>query len=101
MTQPHGGIGNLTPNPAQVQIATSYTRSRLVCAAARLGVADVLQDEVRSVDWLAESCKVDADVLYRLRDLASVGFAEETAPIHFPADLSGHERAITWIHRLI
>jgi hypothetical protein len=66
MTQPDGGIGNLTPKAALVEMAMSYARSRMLCAAARLGVADVLKDEVCSVDCLAESCHADADALYLL-----------------------------------
>ena len=84
MTQPSGGIGNVTPNAALVQMAMSYSRSRMLCAAARLGIADALGDEVRSVDSLAETCHADADALYRLlRALASIGVTEETTPRHF------------------
>ncbi|MEK1929184.1 MAG: hypothetical protein AAAC47_05250, partial [Pararhizobium sp.] len=64
MTQP-AGIGNVTPNAALVEMAMSYARSRMLCAAVRLGVADALGDEVRSVDLLAETCQADADALYR------------------------------------
>jgi hypothetical protein len=42
-----------------------YSRSRVLCAATRLGVADALGDEVRSVNHLAETCQADVDVLYR------------------------------------
>jgi hypothetical protein len=84
MTQPSSGIGNVIPNAALVEMAMSYSRSRMLCAAARLGVADALGDEVRSVDLLAESCQADADALYRLlRALASIGITEETTPRHF------------------
>jgi hypothetical protein len=78
------GIGNVTPNTELVQMAMAYARSRVLCAAARLGVADALGDEVRGVDDLAESCKADVDALYRLlRTLASIGITEETTPRHF------------------
>jgi len=84
VTQPSGSIGNVTPNAALVQMAMSYSRSRMLCAAARLGIADALGDEVRSVDSLAETCHADADALYRLlRALASIGVTEETTPKHF------------------
>jgi len=84
VTQPSGGIGNVTPNAALVQMAMSYSRSRMLCAAARLGIADALGDEVRSVDSLAETCHADADALYRLlRALASIGVTEETTLKHF------------------
>jgi O-methyltransferase domain/Dimerisation domain len=82
MDQP--GIGNVAPNAALVQMAMAYARSRMVCAAARLGVADALGDEVRSVDAVAAQCQANADALYRLlRALASIGIAEETAPRQF------------------
>jgi hypothetical protein len=65
-------------------MAMAYSRSRMLCAAARLGVADALGDEVRSVGFLAEKCEADADALYRLlRALASIGVTEETTPEHF------------------
>lgn len=84
MAQSDGGIGNVTPNTALLQMAMSYSRSRIVCAAARLGIADALGDEVRSVDRLAEMCNADADALFRLlRALASIGITEETTPKHF------------------
>ncbi len=62
----------------------AYSRSRVLCAAARLGVADALGDDVRSVDHLAAACQSDADALYRLlRALAAIGVTEETEPEHF------------------
>lgn len=84
MTQPKSGIGNVTANTALVEMAMAYSRSRVLCAAARLGVADALGDEVRSVEALAETCQADADALYRLlRALAAIGLTEETEPRHF------------------
>jgi hypothetical protein len=83
MTQ-GGGIGNVTTNTGLVEMAMAYSRSRMLCAAARLGVADALGDEVRSVGFLAEKCQADTDALYRLlRALASIGVTEETTPEHF------------------
>ena len=65
-------------------MALAYRRSTVLCAAARLGVADVLGDEVRAVDFLAGTCQADADALYRLlRTLASMGVTEETSPKQF------------------
>jgi hypothetical protein len=84
MAQTNGGIGNVIPNTALVEMAMAYSRSRMLCAAARLGVADALGDEVRDVGFLAEKCQADPDALYRLlRALASMGVTEETAPEHF------------------
>lgn len=84
MTQSSGGIGNVTPNRGLVEMAMAYSRSRILCAAARLGVADALADEIRDVAFLAEKCQADPDALYRLlRALASLGVIEETTPDHF------------------
>ncbi|WP_263351464.1 methyltransferase [Acidicapsa acidisoli] len=84
MVQSNSGIGNVTPNTGLVEMAMGYSRSRMLCAAARLGVADALGDEVRSVGFLAEKCQADATALYRLlRALASIGVTKETTPEHF------------------
>jgi len=84
MAQSDGGIGNVTANADLVQMAMGYSRSRVLSAAARLGVADALGDEVRSADELAEACSADADALFRLlRALAGIGIIEETTPKHF------------------
>jgi hypothetical protein len=84
MAQPNSGIGNVTTNTGLVEMAMAYSRSRVLCAAARLGVADALGDEVRSVGFLAEACQADAGALYRLlRALASIGMTEETTSEHF------------------
>jgi hypothetical protein len=74
IVQLSGGIGNVTTNTGLVEMAMAYSRSRILCAAARLGIADALGDEIRSVGFLAEICQADADALYRLlRALASIG----------------------------
>jgi hypothetical protein len=84
MAQSDGGIGNVITNAELVQMAMAYSRSRVLCAAARLGVADALGDDVRSLDHLAKSCQADADALFRLlRALAAIGVTEETTPKHF------------------
>ncbi|HZZ38704.1 MAG TPA: methyltransferase [Acidobacteriaceae bacterium] len=84
MAESEGGIGNVTPNAALVQMAMAYSRSRVLCAAARLGVADALGEEACSVDEVAAVCGADADALYRLlRALASIGVTEEATPRHF------------------
>jgi hypothetical protein len=84
MAEPKSGIGNVTTNTGLVEMAMAYSRSRVLCAAARLGVADALGDEVRSVGFLAGKCQADANALYRLlRALAGIGVTEETTPEHF------------------
>ena len=81
MAQPNSGIGNVMANTELVEMAMAYSRSRVLCAAARLGVADAMGDEVRSVAFLAEKCQADANALYRLlRALAAIGVTEETTP---------------------
>lgn len=84
MAQPSSGIGNVTANTSLVAMAMAYSRSRVLCAAARLGVADALGDEVRSISFLAEECHADPDGLFRLlRALASIGITAEITPEHF------------------
>ncbi len=65
-------------------MAMSYFRGRALCAAARLGVADALGRDERSVERLAAACRADPDALRRLlRALASFGIAVETRPGFF------------------
>jgi len=59
----NSGIGNVTANTGLVEMPCLF-RSRVLCAAARLGVARSLGDEVRSVGFLAEECAADAGALY-------------------------------------
>jgi hypothetical protein len=78
------GIGNVAANSELVEMAMAYARSRVLCAAARLGIADALGEEVRSVDQISETCQADPDAMYRLlRALAAIGLAQETSPRHF------------------
>jgi len=78
------GIGNVTGNTALVEMAMAYSRSRIVCAAARLGIADALAARERTVDDLAKTCSADPASLYRLlRALAILGITSETAPRRF------------------
>lgn len=71
-------------NVALVEIAQGYFRSRALCAAARLGVADALGDRERTLEHLAAACQAEPGGLYRLlRALASFGVVAETAPGNF------------------
>lgn len=54
IAQSNSGIGNVIPNTEFVQMAISYARSHILWAAARLGVADALADEVHGADDLAK-----------------------------------------------
>lgn len=67
-----------------VELAMAYTRSCMLCAAARLQVADALGDTERSVDELAAACGADRGALHRLlRALAALGLTREVAPGRF------------------
>ncbi|HEY1742580.1 MAG TPA: methyltransferase [Granulicella sp.] len=84
MSEVSSGIGNVIPNAELLKMAMAYSRSRILCAAARLGVADALGDAERSIEYLADTCQADPDALYRLlRALASIGVTTETMPAHF------------------
>jgi hypothetical protein len=77
-------IGNVTANTQLVDMAMSYSRSCILCAAARLGIADALGDDERTVEEVAQICNADADSLYRLlRALAVLGITTESAPRRF------------------
>ena len=79
-----GGIGNVTDSTTLVEMAMGYARSRVLCAAARLGIADLLADRGKTVDQLAAECGADAGSLYRLlRALASFGIVAEIEPQSF------------------
>jgi hypothetical protein len=78
------GIGNVTSNPDLVAMAMAYSRSRILCAAARLGVADALTDGERKIEAIAGACGADPDSLYRLlRALSGIGITAETVPGSF------------------
>jgi ubiquinone/menaquinone biosynthesis C-methylase UbiE len=85
MTMAHScGIGNVIQNSKLTDMAMGYARSRVLCAAARLGVADALGDAERSVDELAAACHADPAALHRLlRALASFNVVAETRPARF------------------
>jgi hypothetical protein len=78
------GIGNVTSTTDLVAMAMAYSRSRIVCAAARLGVADALAAGESKVEDIALACGADPDSLYRLlRALAGIGITAETVPRSF------------------
>lgn len=84
MNSSRGAIGNVTATPALVEMAMAYSRSCVLCAAARLGIADALGDDERSIEELAAACASDVQALYRLlRTLASLGITAETSPGRF------------------
>jgi len=84
MAGSRGAAGNVAQNKALTEMAMGYFRSRVLCAAARLGVADALGDDERSVDQLAVLCGAQPAHLYRLlRALASFGVVAESTPERF------------------
>jgi O-methyltransferase domain len=77
-------ISKVASSSALVEIAMAQMRSRMVCATARLGIADALAGGECSVDELAQACKADHDSLYRLlRALSVFGITAEVAPSQF------------------
>jgi len=83
-------IGNVKLNGALTSMAMGYTRSRVLCAAARLGVADALGNEEKTVEQLAHLCQANPAALYRLlRAMASFGLLRETASRRFSLTPSG------------
>jgi hypothetical protein len=84
MPQSPAAIGNVSQNKALTEIAMGYSRSRILCAAARLGVADALGDDERSITEIAQMCGANPSSLYRLlRALASFGVVCEISPERF------------------
>src|SRR5262249_10490991 len=75
-----------------VEIAMAYQRSRVLCTAARLGVADVLKEGERSVQEIARSCAADAATLHRLlRTLAAMGVVAQSRQDSFVLTESGEQ----------
>jgi len=64
-----------------MQMMTGHYVSQGICVAAKLGIADLLQDSSKTVDELAQSTDTNAQSLYRImRVLVSHGiFAESTS----------------------
>jgi ubiquinone/menaquinone biosynthesis C-methylase UbiE len=83
----------LTFNNPLTEMAMGYFRSRVLVAAARLGVADAFQDGELTTEQLATACQADPGSLYRLlRALASFGVVVETKPGSF--ELTDEGRAL-------
>ena len=75
-----------------VEIAMAYQRSRVLCAAARLGVADALKEGERSVQEIAGPCAAETASLHRLlRTLAAMGVVAQSRPDCFVLTESGEQ----------
>src|SRR6185436_6946719 len=73
-----------SPSKTLHDMATGYFRGRVLCAAARLGIADVMDTGERTVAELAAASHSDPSSLYRLlRALGTFGIVRETAPATF------------------
>lgn len=71
-----------SPRPAEaldmLSLITSYRVTQVIHVAARLGVADLLTDGDRDIEYLAERTRTHASSLYRvLRALAGLGIVRE------------------------
>src|SRR2546425_6253138 len=71
-----------SPPPSAVfPLITAYMTSQVIYVAARLGIAELLQDGARSGDELARATGTHAPSLRRLlRGLAVVGVVDEVEP---------------------
>jgi trans-aconitate methyltransferase len=77
-------IGNVTASTDLLEMAMAFGPSCVLCAAARLGVADALGDAERSASEVATTCSADPSSMYRLlRAMAALGLLNETSPQHF------------------
>jgi O-methyltransferase domain/Dimerisation domain len=77
-------IGNVTASTDLLEMAMGFAPSCVLCAAARLGVADALGDAERSASEVATACNADPSSMYRLlRAMAALGLLNETSPQHF------------------
>jgi hypothetical protein len=77
-------IGNVIASNELQEMATAYGPSCVLCAAARLGIADALGDAERTASDVATACKADAPSMYRLlRAMAALGLLNQTSPQHF------------------
>lgn len=77
-------IGNVIGPNELLDMAMAYGPSCVLCAAARLGVADALGDAERSAWDVATACQADPAFMYRLlRAMAALGLLNQTSPQHF------------------
>jgi DNA-binding MarR family transcriptional regulator len=77
-------IGNVTAPSGLLEMAMAFGPSCVLCAAARLGVADALGEAERSASEIAAACRADPSSMYRLlRAMAALGLVEEAQSQHF------------------
>jgi hypothetical protein len=69
----------MTAGRALIQLSTGFILARAVYAAAKLGIADLLDEGPRRATELAEKPGVNADALFRIkRLLASAGILKQS-----------------------
>ncbi|MEK1887528.1 MAG: methyltransferase [Phyllobacterium sp.] len=95
MTEPeHASFQSLPPHVQLIQLGTAYWTSRVVYAAAKLGLADQIGGGAKSAEELAGSVGAHAPSLHRLmRALASLGILTERPERRFA--LTDLGRALT------
>lgn len=75
---------DISPSVTMFQMVRAFFISRAIYIAAKLGLADLLKDEPRSSEELAQATGTDPSALYRLmRALASVGLFVEDSQQRF------------------
>jgi len=73
-----------SPMMAFVELVSGFWISQAMNVAAKLGIADLLTEEAKSIDELAQATNTHTPSLYRLlRTLASVGVFTEVEPHRF------------------
>jgi len=72
------------PQEAMLKLISGFWISRAIYIAAKLGIADLIKDQPRTVDQLATATGTHAPSLYRvLRALASVGVFADDGDLRF------------------
>ncbi|NEP63408.1 MAG: methyltransferase [Symploca sp. SIO2G7] len=75
---------SIPPQTILLQMITGYWVSQCIYIAAKLGIADLLQDGEQHSDALAIATNTNKDSMYRLlRALASIGIFAQTKPYCF------------------
>ncbi len=85
-----GNTKGLPPHLQLMELANGYWKTQSIYVAAKLGIADIIGKEPKSVEEIAEKTKAHTRSLYRLlRALASIGIFFETDDGRFaPTPLS-------------
>ncbi|NEP10381.1 MAG: methyltransferase [Symploca sp. SIO2C1] len=75
---------SMPPQTNLLQMIMGYWVSQCIYIAAKLGIADLLQNGEQHSDTLASATNTNKDAMYRLlRALASIGIFAQTQPYYF------------------